>query len=466
MKRKLQIMISTSAASLLAFSTVAQEIINPKTDETAPTRQRMAEARAERLNGAAKATDIIGMKVNNYQNESIGKVNDLAVDVESGRIVVMILSSGGFFGMNGTLTAVPPCALRDDAADQVLQLDVSKEKFVAAPKFDNSKWDENTQSNQVTQVYGYYGVQPWFVAGRAGYGNPGRDGTFAATLPRSMDGTINQEGPRTMDRVHNMEIVSNLEATNNWFSTRNPDGTWTREYYSNNRRSDHSWSQLDYVEQAGKLIGTPVKNLQGQDLGKVDNFMVDLSAARIVAVIISTGGFLDMGNELSAVPPTALRFNVERETLQLDASREQLAGSPHFPANAWPDFSQPGYAGGVYQAYNIKPYFITDTTTGADNTRQIGRNDDNQAPPPLEQGSSHADRDITARIHAEINADKDMSMNARNVQVATRDGRVTLRGPVNTAGEKRLIGEIANRIAHDGNVDNQLAVPINTTSRD
>jgi uncharacterized protein YrrD len=466
MKRKLQIMTSVSAASLLAFSALAQETVNSKSDETATTGQRMAGVRAEQLNGAAKATDIIGMTVNNYQNETIGKVNDLAVDVASGRIVVVILSSGGFFGMDRTLTAVPPCALRDDPTHKVLQLDVSKEKFAAAPKFDNSKWDENTQSNQVTQVYGYYGVQPWFVAGRDGYGNPDRDGIFAATLPRNMDGTINQEGPRTMDRVHNVEIVSNLEATNNWFSTRNPDGTWTREYYSNNARPDHSWSQLDYVEQAGKLIGTPVKNLQDQDLGKVDNFMVDLSAGRIVAVIISTGGFLDMANELSAVPPTALRFNVERETLQLDASRERLAGSPHFQADAWPDFGQPSYAGGVYQAYNIEPYFITDTTTSADNTRQIGRNEDNQTASPLEQGSSQADRDITAQIHTEINADKDMSVNARNVQVATIDGRVTLRGSVNTAGEKRLIGEIANRIAHDGNVDNQIEVPINTTSRD
>jgi hypothetical protein len=281
-----------------------------------------------------------------------------------------------------------------------------------------------------------------------------------------MDGTINTEGARTMDRAHNVEIVSNLEATDNWVSSRNPDGTWTREYYSNDGRANHSWSQLDYVGQASKLIGTPVKNLQNQDLGTVDNFMVDLSAGRIVAVILSTGGFLDMGSELSAVPPTALRFNVERDTLQLDASREQLAGAPHFPANAWPDFSQPGYVGSVYQAYNIEPYFITDTTASADNTRQIGRNDDNQAPPPLAQGSSQADRDITAQIRAEINADKDMSVNARNVQVATMDGRVTLRGPVNTTGEKRLIGEIANRIAHDGNVDNQLEVPINTTSRD
>ena len=58
-----------------------------------------------------------------------------------------------------------------------------------------------------------------------------------------------------------------------------------------------------------------------------------------------------------------------------------------------------------------------------------------------------------------------MSVNARNVKIITNQGRVTLRGPVNTAEEKRLIGEIANRIALSENVNNQLDVK-NATSTD
>ena len=43
-------------------------------------------AQAERLNGAAKASDIIGMTVQNNSNEKLGKFEDLAVGVESGRL--------------------------------------------------------------------------------------------------------------------------------------------------------------------------------------------------------------------------------------------------------------------------------------------------------------------------------------------------------------------------------------------
>jgi hypothetical protein len=179
-----------------------------------------------------------------------------------------------------------------------------------------------------------------------------------------------------------------------------------------------------------------------------------------VAVIISSGGFIGMGDELSAVPPTALRFNAEHDTLQLDASKEMLAGSPHFKANEWPDLSQPGYAGGVYRAYKVEPYFNTDATTDADNTRRNVRDRDNRTLTPLDQGNSQADVNITAQIRREIIAGKNMSVNARNVKIITIDGRVTLRGPVNTAEEKRLIGEIADRIARSENVDNQLEVKL------
>ena len=101
MKRKLQIITSASAASLLAFSALAQETPTPQTAENATAHQRLTQSGTERLNGAAKASDIIGMTVENYQNERLGKVKDLAVDVESGRIVQVILSSGGFLGKIG-----------------------------------------------------------------------------------------------------------------------------------------------------------------------------------------------------------------------------------------------------------------------------------------------------------------------------------------------------------------------------
>ena len=223
-------------------------------------------------------------------------------------------------------------------------------------------------------------------------------------------------------------------------------------------------SRLGQVQKASKLIGTAVDNLQNEKLGKVENLLVDLPSGRVVAIIVSSGGFLGMGDELSAIPPTALRFTTDRDTLQLDTSKEMLTSAPHFKANQWPDFAQPSYSSGVYRAYKVEPYFASSATTEPDNTRRNVRDRNDSTLTPLDQGNSKADVDTTAQIRKEIVAGKNMSVNAKNVKIITKDGQVTLRGPVNTAEEKRLIGEIADRIARSGNVDNQLEVKLTNSS--
>jgi putative membrane protein len=98
------------------------------------------------------------------------------------------------------------------------------------------------------------------------------------------------------------------------------------------------------------------------------------------------------------------------------------------------------------------------TTKDADNTERNMRDRDARTLTPLDQGNSQPDLDTTAQIRKEIVGGKDMSMNAKNVKIITNGGKVMLRGPVNSAEEKRIIGEIAERVAKAGNVTNQLEV--------
>jgi hypothetical protein len=222
--------------------------------------------------------------------------------------------------------------------------------------------------------------------------------------------------------------------------------------------------QIQGIAKASDLIGMTVKNNQDETIGEVADLALDVQSGRIVALILSSGGFLGIGNELSAVPPTALRFNSDRDALQLDASKEMLSNAPHFKADQWPDFGQAEYAGGIYRAYQVEPYFTTNATTSVDHTARNVRDRNDATLTPFDQGNSKGDVDTTAQIRKEISASENMSISGKNVKIITKDGQVTLRGPVDTAQEKRLIGEIANRIARSGNVDNQLEVKSTTTS--
>jgi hypothetical protein len=352
------------------------------------------------------------------------------LDVESGRIVQVILSTGGFLGVGDTLTALPPGALHHDVAAGILHLDSTRERIKGAPKFDMTKWEESGDHAHLTEVYRHYDAEPslWFVdrdgKSAARSTSTDRDSNANATVARDRDEALNKDAVR----------VAGIE------------------------QSTIPASRLGQAQKVSRLMGMPVNNLQNESLGKVENLLLDLPSGRVVAVVVSSGGFIGIGDELSAVPPAALRYAADRHSLVLDASKELLTQAPHFSSNRWPDFSQPAYADGVYRAYKVQPYFTTNSVTEPDNSALNVRDRNDRNPTAFDQGSSVGDMDLTTRIRQGIVDNKDMSVNARNVKVITRDGQVTLRGPVNTAEEKRIIGEIATGIAVLGNVRNQIEV--------
>lgn len=206
------------------------------------------------------------------------------------------------------------------------------------------------------------------------------------------------------------------------------------------------------------LMGKDVKNVQGEKLGGVTDIIVDLAAGRVVAVVISSGGFLGIGNELSIVPPAALRIADGGDSLQLDASKESLRQAPHFKSSEWPDLSKVGYVSSVYSAYKVAPYHDQSGPHQADNTVRNSRDRNGSKPTAFDQGSSQNDLEITTQIRKAIMAKDGLSVNAQNVKIITTNGRVTLRGPVNNAEEKRFICDLAIKATRKESVDDQLEV--------
>ena len=74
------------------------------------------------------------------------------------------------------------------------------------------------------------------------------------------------------------------------------------------------------------------------------------------------------------------------------------------------------------------------------------------------QSNSKADLALTRDIRQGVAKNKTMSTYARNIKIISRDGAVTLRGPVKSVEEKVLIGGIADKIAGAGKVENLLEI--------
>jgi osmotically-inducible protein OsmY len=96
--------------------------------------------------------------------------------------------------------------------------------------------------------------------------------------------------------------------------------------------------------------------------------------------------------------------------------------------------------------------------TDRDNTAVNERDADGSTKTPFDQSNEQADIDLAAKIRAEVLKIEDLSVNGRNVKIITNEGKVVLRGPVNSAAERDAIAEVASDAAGQGNVTNQLEV--------
>jgi sporulation protein YlmC with PRC-barrel domain len=91
-----------------------------------------------------RVSKIEGVEVKNEENQKIGKIEDLAIDANNGKVRYVAMSFGGFLGVGDKLFAVPWGAVRFEysAKDKkdCLIFDVNKETLSNAPGFDKDHW--------------------------------------------------------------------------------------------------------------------------------------------------------------------------------------------------------------------------------------------------------------------------------------------------------------------------------------
>jgi sporulation protein YlmC with PRC-barrel domain len=237
---------------------------------------RATAGQAERVNR------IIGQNVRNANNDNIGEIKDVMVDLESGRLLYTVVSVGGFLGIGERLVAVPPETLR--RSGNTFQMEADKEKLSNAPQFLDSsdRANEMLSPTFVSSAYKYFGESTWFEGGS-------------------------------------------------------------------------SSAQFGSAFRASTLLGIDVKDTANQNLGEVDNLLIDLAAGRLAFIILNPDRSLNLRSERYALPPMALTPGADRSTLTLGIDRQRLTSAPGFAQNNWPDLS--GERGSqVYEFYGKRPY--------------------------------------------------------------------------------------------------------------
>ncbi|MET0262168.1 MAG: PRC-barrel domain-containing protein [Rariglobus sp.] len=400
MKSKLRVLLHASPFLLLASQLPADEHVHSKNVPAVTAKGSLVQIES------ARATELMGQVVHNSQGAPLAKINDFVIDLENGRIVQVVLAEDGKTELR---REVPPRTFGYTASNngRVIQWRGDATKYSNAPRFSPPGSNRPGQAVHAAEVYSYYGEDPYFV--------------------------VSDTSPKQPNNVHTHSKVDS---------------------------SAPALVPMGRVILASDLIGLTVKDSTDEKVGTIDDLIIDVPAGRVVALVVGSGGFLGMGDSLSALPPSTIRYvSDDKDELRVTVSKDTIKQAPRYKKTDADRFNDVTYTDNVYRSYSVDPY---STIADADNTRRNVRDRNNATLTPLDQSNAAPDLAITANIRKDIVSREDLSTNAKNVKIITRDGMVTLRGPVKTASEKRTIEAIAIREAGaTGRVDNQLEVTTN-----
>lgn len=326
-----------------------------------------------------RASKVIGMNLMNQQDEKVGSVEDLIVDLNDRRVVAVIISSGGFLGIANELSVVPPSALQVNTEGKAFTGNFTKEQLTNAPRFQGTDYPDFNDRTFLRNVYEVYQAKPYLDA---------------------------------LDRDRGEGVLQ----------------TQTRR--------------------ASELLGMTVKNYQDDSIGSIHELVLSGNLDRVNSVVVSSGGFLGIGETLSVLPAGAITST--KDAVLVNATKETLQRSPRITADAWPErMNDPAYLVDVYSPYEYR----------ANGDGEVNGNGKETDPVTAQQQSRNpGDLTLTTNIRKRLIADDQLSFGSQNIQVVSRDGKVSLLGQVSSKEEMNRIVEIAKDEAGPDLIDNRLTV--------
>lgn len=111
-----------------------------------------------------------------------------------------------------------------------------------------------------------------------------------------------------------------------------------------------------FVHKSSELIGADVRNAADEDLGKIEELVIEPKSGRIAYAVLSFGGFLGMGDKLFALPWGVLQLvhdegDANDHNFLLAIDKERLKKSPGFPKDNWPDINSPEWTKSIEEFY-------------------------------------------------------------------------------------------------------------------
>ncbi|PYI64545.1 PRC-barrel domain-containing protein [Arthrobacter livingstonensis] len=126
----------------------------------------------------------------------------------------------------------------------------------------------------------------------------------------------------------------------------------------------HGTGKLIKLSDAGETVavgdedlrGRSVRDKDGNDLGKVDDLLLDARENKVRFLEVASGGFLGLGKTKSFIPIDAITDITERD-VNINQTREHVARAPAYDPDLVDDVDDMSYYENLYFHYGYMPYW-------------------------------------------------------------------------------------------------------------
>lgn len=264
--------------------------------------------------------------------EKLGEIEHLIVRASDGSIPYAVVSLDEGLDTGSKLFALPFEVLKPQMSTDmdrlVFDLNVDAERLRGAPSFDDDKWPDLSTGEALRNVDDFF-----------------------------------------RDTVRNLQELARRDEVGT-----QPAGA---------RRE-----QQPFLLRFDKVRGCQVDTSSGKDAGEIEELAVDVHNGAIAFALLSTGGFLGLGEDHHAVPWKAFDFTMKVDeddpkdqelVCRLNIPESQLENAPKYDKSDWKKVNDSGYLERVYTHYGATPYWRHGSASEAGQTE--GRTTDpNQKP--------------------------------------------------------------------------------------
>jgi sporulation protein YlmC with PRC-barrel domain len=111
--------------------------------------------------------------------------------------------------------------------------------------------------------------------------------------------------------------------------------------------------QMMQAVRASQLIGANVQSATGDNIGDINDLVLDPQSGQVTFAVLGIGGFLGIGERLTPVPWQAVEIRGERNFV-LNIERQKLEAAPSIQRGQWNELQRQDYIERLYTYYGIE----------------------------------------------------------------------------------------------------------------